>query len=237
MIYGLASMAKECIKQIHQLDSATHNVANINTPGFKAERVFFLEGINDGESSETAIVKNPSFRVDYSPGLVQKTGNSLDVALGGEGFFVVETKNGSAYTRNGQFTLTPNGELVTQKGDYVLGTSGRIIITGNNIQIDEQGTIRVDGTEAGTLGVVEFSNPAVLSNIGNGLLSDPNNEAGLSDKNDPEIHSECLELSNVQAIQEMVNMIKIHRSFETYQKTMQTLQEQEKLSTTRIGKV
>lgn len=237
MIYGLASMAKECIKQIHQLDSATHNIANINTPGYKTERVFFLEGTTDGESSENAIVKNPSFRVDYSPGLVQKTGNPLDLALRGEGFFVVETKNGSAYTRNGQFTTTPNGELVTQNGDYVLGTSGRIVIKGSNVRIDERGSIQVDGSTVGTLKVVEFNNPDMLSNIGDGLLTDPEGSAGLNDKEDPAIHSGCLELSNVQAIREMVDMIKIHRSFETYQKTMQTLQEQEKLSTTRIGKV
>jgi len=237
MIYGLASMAKESIKQIHQLDASTHNVANINTPGFKAERVFFPEGTTGGGVSETAIVRNPSFRIDYSPGLVQQTGNNLDVALRGEGFFAVETKNGNAYTRNGSFTVTPDGELITQSGDYVMGASGRIIITGRDVHIDERGTVRVDGDSVGTLRIVEFENPDMLSNLGNGLLGDPGNSAGLADKEDPEVHSGCIELSNVQAIQAMVDMIKIHRSFETYQKVMQTLQEQEKLSTTRIGKV
>ena len=236
MTYGIASMAKECIKQIHQIDSATHNIANINTPGFKAERVFFLEGTTGG-GVETANVKNPLFRVDYSPGLVQRTGNSLDVALRGEGYFVVETKTGNAYTRNGRFTLNQKGELVTQNGDYVLGNSGRITIAGSDIKIDEQGSIRVDGTAADTLKVADFDNPAMLSNIGKGLLCDPKEAAGLHDKENPVIHSECLELSNVQAIREMVDMIKINRSFETYQKTMQTLQEQDKLSTTRIGRV
>ncbi|MBN2687641.1 MAG: flagellar basal-body rod protein FlgF [Deltaproteobacteria bacterium] len=237
MIYGLASMGKECIKQMHLLDTATHNVANVNTPGFKAEKVFFLEGSSAGGGSETAIVKEPLLRIDYSPAHVQKTGNVFDVALGGDGFFVVETKTGNGYTRNGRFSLNSEGTLVTQNGDYVLGTSGRITISGNDVQIDEKGAIRVDGGTVGSLKVVEFEKPEMLSNAGKGLLLDPNDTAGLKDKEDPAIHSGCLELSNVQAIREMVNMIRIHRSFEAYQKTMQTLQDQEKLSTTRIGRV
>jgi flagellar basal-body rod protein FlgF len=237
MIYGLASMGKECIKQMHLLDTATHNVANVNTPGFKAEKVFFLEGSSAGGESETAIVKEPLLRIDYSPAHVQKTGNVFDVALGGDGFFVVETKTGNGYTRNGRFTLNSEGTLVTQNGDYVLGTSGRITISGNDVQIDEKGAIRVDGDTVGTLKVVEFEKPEMLSNAGKGLLLDPSDEAGVKDNENPAIHSGCLELSNVQAIREMVNMIRIHRSFEAYQKTMQTLQDQEKLSTTRIGRV
>lgn len=237
MIYGIASMAKECIKQTHQLDSMTHNIANVNTPGFKAERVFFLEGASGGGLSKTANVENPLFLIDYSPGLVQKTGNVLDLAIKGEGFFVVETEKGEGYTRNGRFTLNENGELVTQNGDYVLGTSGRIVISGNDVMIDEQGTISVDGNESGSLKVVEFENPLALSNMGRGLLHDPTNQAGVKVAQAQEVHSECLELSNVKAIREMVAMIKLHRSFETYQKTMQTLQDQDKLSTNRIGRV
>lgn len=237
MNYGLASMARECIKQVHLLDSATHNIANVSTPGFKAEKVFFIEGSSPDQETETALVKTPLLRTDYSPGHIQKTGNVLDVALGKEGFFVVETSTGNGYTRNGRFSLNSEGTLVTENGDYVLGASGIISVSGKDVQIDGKGNVTVDGDTVGTLKVVEFETPEMLSNAGKGLLLDTTGEAGPSEKEDAVIHSECLELSNVQAIREMVNMIRIHRSFEAYQKIMQTLQDQEKLSTTRIGRV
>lgn len=233
MIHSIAAtMAKEGIKQIYRLDCATHNVANVNTPGFKAERIFFLDNGSRDDSME-----NPVLRVDYSPGVIQQTGNVLDIAVGGRGFFVIETKQGEVYTRDGRFTLNDNKELITVAGDYVLGKSGKITISGDRIHINENGAISVDGNEIDTLKIVEFERPAVLKSVGMGLFRDSRNTAGPRIMKTPEIHSGALELSNVRAIREMVDMIKIQRSFETYQKAMQTLQDQDKLSTNRIGKL
>lgn len=226
-------MAKESIKHIHQLEAVTHNIANVNTPGFKAERVLFPEGMTLNISDN----EKPLSVIDYSPGLLQKTGNTFDVAIVGEGFFVIETANGEAYSRDGRFTLNETGELVTQNGDYVLGKSGKIIISGNDVEIDENGSVKADGNEAGVLKIVEFDNPEMLKSIGKGLLYDLKEEANPRIVEKPKVYSGFLEMSNVQAIREMVSMISIHRSFETYQKTMQTLQEQDKLSTNRIGKL
>jgi len=237
MIHGIARMAKECVKELNRLDCATHNIANINTPGFKAERMFYLEPNPEAADERGGFVKRPVFMTDYSPGVMQKTGNALDCALKGDGFFVVMTDQGEAYTRNGRFALNENGELVTQSGHYVMGNSGKITVSGSEVHVDGDGTLKVDGSEVNALKIVEFDNAQVLENIGMGLLRDARGMAGLKPAENPAIQSESLELSNVQAIKEMVAMININRSFETYQKTMQTLQDQDKLSTNRIGRV
>ena len=237
MIHGIARMAKECVKEINRLDCATHNIANINTPGFKAERMFYLELNPEAAEESGEFVKRPLFLMDYTPGIIQKTGNALDCALKGDGFFVLMTEQGEAYTRNGRFSLNEKGDLVTQSGHYVMGNSGKINVSGNDVHVDGDGTVRVDGSEADALKIVEFNNAQVLENIGMGLLRDAGGMAGLKPAETPDVQSESLELSNVQAIREMVDMININRSFETYQKTMQTLQDQDKLSTNRIGRV
>ena len=225
-------MAHGGIRQIHRLDSVTHNIANVNTPGFKVERLCFPSGVSEG-----SLMRRPAAVIDYSPGVMRKTGNVLDLAIGGKGFFAIQTKEGVAYTRDGRFTLDKDKKLVTKAGDFVLGRSGKIDITGNNIEINERGIITVDGGEVGALKIVDFGKPARLARFGNGLFHDPGNLAVPKEEENPEIQSGYLELSNVQAIKEMVEMIDIQRTFETYQKVMQTIQDQDKLSTDRIGRL
>ena len=237
MINGIATMAGECVKQIHRLNSTTHNIANVNSPGFKEEKIFFLEASSAGNSEEGQFLQKPLFITDYSQGIIKKTGNALDMAIKGNGFFVIQTKDGEAYTRDGKFTLNKNNELVTEAGDYVLGKSGKITISGGNVEIDANGRISADGSETGALKIVDFENKTALVRLGSGLFNDTTKLAVSKVENNPEIHSGYIELSNVQSINEMVGMIKIQRSFETYQKVMQTLQEQDKLSTNRIGRL
>jgi flagellar basal-body rod protein FlgF len=227
--------AHECIRQINLLDSITNNIANVDTPGFKAEQLYFSRGGPGdipGESKLRQITVT-----NYSPGVMQRTDNVLDLAIQGEGFFVIQTEDGLAYSRDGRFTLNKDRDLVTHDGDYVLGRSGKISITGDNIQISENGVINVDGNEVDTLKIVDFRKPYALHRLGKGLYQDPDGSADPSIIKNPEIQSGFLELSNVQAIKEMVKMINIQHSFGLYQKVMQTIQDQDKLSTNRVGKL
>ncbi|OPL16120.1 MAG: hypothetical protein AVO38_08580 [delta proteobacterium ML8_D] len=232
---NISIIAHECIRHINRLDSVTNNIANVDTPGFKAEELYFLRGDSEGFSGESQL--RQIMVTNYSPGVVQKTDNVLDVAIQGEGFFVVQTKNGLAYTRDGRFTLNEKRQLVTQEGNYVLGKSGKIVISADNVQISEHGAINIDGNEVDTLKIVDFLNLSDLRKIGNGLYQDSAGSAEPSIIKNPEIQSGYLELSNVQAIREMVEMINIQRSFESYQKVIQTIQDQDKLSTNRVGKL
>jgi len=232
---NISIIAHECLRHINRLDSVTNNMANVDTPGFKAEELYFLRGGSEGVSGESRL--RQIMVTNYSPGVMQKTDNVLDLAIQGEGFFVVQTKNGLAYTRDGRFTLNEKRQLVTRDGSYVLGRSGKIVITADNVQISENGVINIDGNEVDTLKIVDFRNLSDLRKIGKGLYQDPNGSAEPSTIKNPEIQSGYLELSNVQAIREMVEMINIQRSFESYQKVMQTIQDQDKLSTNRVGKL
>lgn len=232
---NISMIAHECIRHINRLDSVTNNMANVDTPGFKAEELYFLRGGSEGVSGESRL--RQIMVTNYSPGVIQKTDNVLDLAIQGEGFFVVQTKNGLAYTRDGRFTLNEKRQLVTQEGNYVLGRSGKIVITADNVQISENGVINIDGNEVDTLKVVDFRNLSHLRKIGKGLYQDSAGSAEPSIIKNPEIQSGYLELSNVQAIREMVEMINIQRSFESYQKVMQTIQDQDKLSINRVGKL
>jgi len=239
MIRSLNAMSRECIRLINRLDCITNNIANVNTSGFKAERAFFLEKDPDDLYNAGRPLESAIRTINYSQGVIQKTGNTLDLAIDGKGFFVVKTEKGEAYTQDGKFTLDADKNLVTEMGDYVLGTSGKITISGDNVEIEitGSGAVNVDDSEVGMLKIVDFGKPDRLVKQGNGLFRNPDDAAKLQMGKTHEILSGYLELSNVKAVEEMVDMINVNRSFELYQKVMQTLQEQDKLSTNRIGKL
>ena len=236
MINGIEILSNTAVGQISRLNCTAHNIANVNTPGFKAERFRFLNRNAAGEINGGRPAQGPVTTVDYSQGIMQKTGNVLDLAIDGKGFFTVQTKAGAAYTKDGRFTLNKDGELVTQAGDYVLGRGGKIVIKGSDIRISQDGVISVDGDEIDALKIMGFREPSALVKRGVGFRN-PDNLAGAKEEENARVQSGYLELSNVQAIREMVEMINIQRTFESYQKVIQTISEQDRSSTNRIGKL
>lgn len=219
------------------LDQVTSNLANAGTAGFKAERMFFQ--VNGGGAEGEAVssyVFTPCVRTDFTSGVSTRTGNPLDLSIDGEGFFTVQTPDGEAYTKKGSFTVNSKGELVTASGDPVLGESGVLVIEGKDISVGSDGTITVDETEIGKLKISCFRNPGALERAGNGLFRD----GGEADPFQPDsvtIQQGFLEQSNVNVVQQMIEMIDIHRSLESYQKVIQTLSDQDKMSTNRIGRL
>ncbi len=238
MSYGIYDLVEAGTRKISQLDVVTNNIANASTPGFKAAHLLFPmknEGpLSPGEQAPSYV---PIMAVNYSPGGMQKTGNRMDLAIAGEGFFTVGTKSGTAYTRRGNFTVSKNGEMVTQSGDYVLDTAGRhIVVSGDEVRIDNEGGIKVDGNDVGRLKIVTFKNKNALVSRGDGVLTDPGT-AGVKVLDKPEVTPGYLELSNVQVIREMTDMIGIQHAFETYQKAVLTLTDLDRLSTSRVGRL
>lgn len=233
MKLGHGGLANRCAGKFEQLDVITNNIANVGTPGFKAGHLY--QGEKAPHNPEAPAGTTYIF-VDYSQGILQRTDNALDVALQGDGFFVVETKTGLAYTRKGNFTINKDGQLVTRSRDYVLGEAGPIKISGQRVDIDHNGTIMVDGTQAGRLRIVDFKNRQGLARGGDGLLID-NGDAGITKVEKPNINPGYLELANVNLIDEMVRMIDIQRSFESYHKAMQMTMEMDKLAVSRIGRL
>ncbi len=227
------------------LDILANNLANVNTTGFKEDRpVFEAMLANSLESgpeipSMGLISQNPlaqsmyklngtllafsGIKTDFSPGIPKETGNTLDLAILGNGFFSVEGTEGMMYTRNGSFTLSPEGELVTKEGFPVLGENGVITIgEGKDISISPDGTIAVDGNELDRLRIVDFPKPYPLRKVGGclfGLTTSPDVEKTAVDV---QVQQGFLEQSNVNIVREMVRMIEVNRTYQAHQKVIQT---------------
>lgn len=236
MSYDVTDVGKASMRTMEKLDYTSNNIANVNTPGFKAEYLTYIMNNSATPSSDKLPSYSESLFTDYSQGTLQRTDNPLDVALQGEGFFVLQTKNGVAYARKGDFTLNAKNELVTKSGDYVMGKTGKITVSGNDVRIDDSGNIQIDGSNIDALKIVGFENPEVLIHVGEGVFKDNGSAVPKKDFT-PKVANGSLETSNVSAVKEMIQLIDLQRTFETYQKLIHTISEQDKLSTGRIGKL
>lgn len=230
------------LTQENRLAITANNLANVNTTGFKRETMAFQDvfhrfgndildpftAINERSMlpapEDTAQVRIALTHIDFSQGPVKQTGNPLDVALQGEGFFKIRTPEGDLYTRNGSFRLTPSGELVTQQGFPVLGDGGPITLEPNaQVLIGPDGQIQADGEPIGILNLVTFTNLQALEKLGHNLFRfRPGTRAAEQPAVNTTVAQGYLESANVEVVGEMVNMIAAQRSFEAYQKVMQT---------------
>jgi flagellar basal-body rod protein FlgF len=231
MIYSIGEMANVYISGLDQLDYITNNIANATTPGFKMTKMFH------NSVDPATVTYLPEMVVDYSPGTIYRTDNALDAAINGDGFFTIQSGDETTYTRQGNFTLDKDGNLITAEGNYVLNKSGKKIkLPNGTVQISKKGDVAVDGNQIDTLKITNFTNPQALVRMEGCLFTDPGN-AGMVDKEDAVISQGHIELSNVQVVKEMTDMIDIHRSVEIYQKVIQTIADQDRLATSQIGRL
>ena len=228
MINGILDASRGCLKEEIRIDIISNNLANTNVIGFKKDRVSFQElltqtgpdGIqknSTGDPTESALI---SIHTDLSEGDLRSTGNSLDFAIHGNGFFKVDTPAGIRYTRKGNFRLDAQGTLITQEGFRIMGKSGSIGIYGNEINVDREGYVSVDGAEIGQLDVVDFENHQDLVKEGGGLFRNGVDNPEITPPPDTTIKQGYVELSNVNVAEEMVQMIQSLRAFESYQKAI-----------------
>lgn len=230
MVYDINSVTSAMDRKIKQMDHVANNLANTSTPGFKAEHLRALQATGAGEAASTEAA------VDFRPGFAEKTGNALDLLIEGDGFFVIQAKEGLAFTRRGDFTIDRDNRLVTQDGNPVMGESGMITLRKGQVHISRDGSVSVDGDAVGKLQITDFNNRTALTRIGGGLYRD-SGTAVMKKPARAEIISGFLELSNVNMIREMTEMIEINRSFENYQKIIQTLSDLDRLSVSRVGRL
>lgn len=236
MAYDVTDVGKLCVRNIEQLDHVANNIANVTTSGFKTEHLHYFISQQPKPGSDQVPEYTPQLAVDYSRGAIQKTGNPLDVAINGDGFFAVQTQGNIVYTKKGDFTVASDGKLVTSLGEEVMGDGGAIVITGSKVKINDRGVVEVNGKEVDRLKVVAFDNVKALIKQGAGLFTDPGT-AGMKKVENPLLLSGHIESSNVQAVKEMIDMVDLQRSFETYQKIIMTMQDMDKLSTSRVGRL
>ena len=222
-----------------------NNLSNINTVAFKRDQAFQLSDLKENPEGSSIPGKSQNFfsipplgtKTDFSPGPLKHTGNALDLALNGNGFFCVETPEGIQYTRKGNFTLNERGVLVTQEGLPVLSERGRIEINGKNFVVDGQGNVLVDGNQVDTIKIVDFPQSYALEKVGDSLfaLADPGiteNKAG-----EVEVRQGFVEFSNVDAIRVMTEMIDVLRGYESYQKIIQSIDDVSSKAINDVGRL
>lgn len=205
-----------------RLQMIAHNLANLDTPGFKRE-VMALKARIVGQGGYPLMVEIAERVPDLSPGAMRPTGNPLDLAIGSEGFFVVETPRGIRYTRKGAFRVDGEGYLVTSQGYRVLGKGGAVVLEGGEVVVNEAGEIVLGGEVVDSLRVVSFPKGAKLIREGDGLFRFEGADAEIIEVETPQLKQGFLEGSNVSAVLEMVKLIEVSRVFEAYQRALHTI--------------
>lgn len=173
----------------------------------------------------------------FEQGPLNQSGNPLDAAFQGKGFFAIETPKGERYTRNGEFTLDAEGYLTTKEGYKVLGQNGYIQIEGKNIIINEKGQIYSDENEIDTLKLVDFNDYKLLQKDGEALFGDASGDPANMKAAEGLILQGFSEASNVNSIKQMVEMITVLRSYEANQKVIKTHDELLGKSVNEIGRL
>jgi flagellar basal-body rod protein FlgF len=210
------------------LDVLSNNLANVNSTGFKSDEPFFRL-FNHAVAESTVVPLDQAINdstvvqgttTNFQPGPLTLTGGALDVALEGEGFFVVESPAGTAYTRNGNFHVNAEGHLVNSDGYAVLGKGGPIRLPQGKVSISQTGDIQVDGSRVATLKVVDFPDKRQLEKLGSSLFI--LKEAGQAEQEPKDllVRQGSLEQSNVNPVKQMMLMINMMRQFEELQKTV-----------------
>src|SRR6185312_465284 len=194
-----------------------NNIANASTGGYKADREFYsLYVAPEAEGASTVtmpVIQRPY--TDLTQGALQATGNSLDVALSGKGFFAVQGPNGPLYTRNGNFRLANDGKIITGDGYPVRGTSGSpITISGNQpIEISSDGTVTQNGKMIGQLQLADFTSGG-LSKQGANYFRAADPSANVTAPQGTTVEQGKLEASNSGTAESSVRLISIMRQFE-----------------------
>ncbi|HHO75150.1 MAG TPA: flagellar basal-body rod protein FlgF [Deltaproteobacteria bacterium] len=244
MDQGMYTAASGAIAMEERLSIISNNLANANTTGFKKDGMTFekfsrmldTETLYPGQYKNIPVgVMAGQYYIDMSEGSYQKTGNPLDVAIVGEGFFVVNTDNGQRYTRAGSFRMSTEGILTTQKGDIVQGEGGDIALGPGNIEIGSDGTVRLNGNVVDVLQIVHIQDDSLerssngLFRVKQGYAPQPLENRVLAQGN--------IEASNVDPVIEMVGLISTQRAYESFQKVIKSFNDTYGNSITDVGTV
>jgi len=247
------------LTQDYRMNIITNNLANVNTVGFKKDKLSFRDVfkhyvsdyVNPNETLEDKILwPKPKLYgqtriglsiIDFGQGPLRYTGNKLDLAIEGEGFFRVRTPDGQiAYTRNGRFQRDHRtGYIVTGQGFVLLGKGGPIKLPENaNVEVTEKGQVVVRGEVVGDISLVSFKNLNGLEKVGQQLFRiKPDLKMSEMPAEKAWLKQGYLEDSNVQIVEEMVRMIGTMRGFESLEKIMVSSQEEDQKVIREVGTV
>lgn len=234
------------LAQRKAMDVLTNNLANVTTTGFKRDSLLtrsfsevLIGRINDPETNSGGIgtmtfgVHADDAVTSFEQGSLEPTGRAADLAIVGDGFFVVETPDGLRYTRNGNFQVNDQGFLCTAEGYYVRGTNGRINVGSQGFAVDLNGNITTAAGGNARLQLVTFADPGVLTKAGANLFSGPLTAANATGQ----VRQGWLEGSNVELGSEMVTMISVQRNYEANQRMINMINDTLQKTVNEVGRI
>jgi len=235
---------------IHALTSGMHaqwqrqeilanNLANASTVGFKQDNLTVKHGTPQAGPGGTTVLGTHVITqwTDFSQGGLHQTDRSLDVALSGPGFFVVQTPAGPRYTRAGAFSVNAQGTLVSAGGFPVLGQGGSITVRSPKVTFGPQGEVQDNGQTVDTLRVVDFPKPYALVKEGRGLFAPADPKVQPEAAKDYQVVGGALEESNVNAVRTMVDMIDMLRKYEAAHRAIQAHDEAARYPSNDMGRL
>jgi len=252
---GIYMAASGALAYEKRLQIISNNLANANTVGYKMDHGQF-QSIDPADLPATFVPNSPELTTsqaqsfwfqfnsytDFTHGSPKNTGNDFDLSLIGDGFFCVQKPDGVYYTRKGDFTLNADGVLVTRNGHPVIGDGGEITVKGTEnphqykkFAVDEEGNVSNDGKQVGRLRIVDFPDPGKLMKMGDTLFKPVENSLPPIEAEDFKVSQGFVELSNVDVVKMMTEMIEVLRGYESYQKVIRTADEASAKSINEVG--
>ncbi len=256
MIKGLYTAASAMMLQMSRQDVIANNIANVNTSGYKKDTVFcesfpqmLISRLGDkkinpdgelvsmppvviGSLSTGAVVSN--IITDHTAGNIKNTGVATDLALSGDGFFVIQTPDGERFTRDGSFKINDAGFLVNNVGYPVMNTENQPIAITGEFNVQKNGDILVDNQPIATLKIVDFADRRYLQKEGGWMNA---RGQGYNVLQNPGVLQFYQESSNVNTMKEMVNLISATRAYEASQKVVQAVDETMGIAINDVGAV
>ena len=230
MIKGIYNSASGMLPRVLKQEAFANDMANVNTPGFKKDGVF-IQMLD--EATQKAIVTDHPWEVpmvddvyiDFSQGDLEKTDIRTNFAIDGDGFFAIQTEQGTLYTRSGDFSLSPQGLLIDRNGNPVLTDSGPLTIQSDSFTVGDDGTVTVDDYAVGRIRVVDFEKPYQMTKVGSSYFQPKDETVVEQPVADAKVRQGYLEKSNVNVVEVMVDMLSSFRIFEAGQKAIQAQDE------------
>jgi flagellar basal-body rod protein FlgF len=220
MSNGIYVALSGAMAQSNALDVASNNVANANTTGYHGERIEFSQAL--AKAKDSAFVNGTAGKTDDTQGVITPTGNPLDAAIQGDGFFAIDTARGVRYTRDGAFRLDSKNQLVTSEGNTVRSTDGKPLKLppeAGDVSIAADGTVSAGDTAVGKIKLARFAPQSVRREGASMYVA---NGPEVKGGKEPELAPAALEGANVSVVRGVVELVRISRSYEALHKMIET---------------
>ena len=242
---GMYAALTGSMASLQRMETLTNNLAYANNNGYKKDRVAFeavLASVDTATTSAAVLDQTPVHPVmhtmiDFSDGVTVQTGGMMDFALEGDGFFEVNTPDGKAYTRQGNFHRDATGKLLSAQGFEVLSNGRPLTIQGNEIEVSKTGEVTVDGNKVGTIDVLDFPKPYALQRAGSNTFTPIDPEVVPTKVSKPILLQGAMERSNVNPIIEMTHLLEVARHYESCIKAVKSYDDMAAKASNDLGKV